>query len=276
MSWYYAEKGAQKGPVNEQEFQSLVQSGAIRADTLVWREGMANWVAYGSLGATPAAAPAPTAAAAAATATATTTTASVAIESADSGRCAECGGVFARKDMVAYGDKLVCAGCRDAFFQKVREGVETGAAMNYGGFWLRFVAKIIDSLALMVVNLAFQIPYFAFIIPMAAQPEQNDPAAVMTIMMLNFLLFFLQVGVGLGYSIFFVGRYGATPGKMALSLKVVRADGGKVTYMRAFGRAGAEYLSSMILAIGYIMAGFDEEKRTLHDRICDTRVIRTN
>jgi uncharacterized RDD family membrane protein YckC len=31
----------------------------------------------------------------------------------------------------------------------------------------------------------------------------------------------------------------------------------------------------MILYIGYIMAGFDDEKRTLHDRICDTRVIKT-
>ena len=31
----------------------------------------------------------------------------------------------------------------------------------------------------------------------------------------------------------------------------------------------------LILGIGYIMAGFDEQKRTLHDRICDTRVIKS-
>jgi hypothetical protein len=35
-------------------------------------------------------------------------------------------------------------------------------------------------------------------------------------------------------------------------------------------------LSSLTLAIGYIMAAFDDEKRSLHDRICDTRVIRLN
>jgi uncharacterized RDD family membrane protein YckC len=32
-------------------------------------------------------------------------------------------------------------------------------------------------------------------------------------------------------------------------------------------------VSGMILLIGYIMAGFDNEKRALHDRVCDTRVI---
>ena len=36
----------------------------------------------------------------------------------------------------------------------------------------------------------------------------------------------------------------------------------------------AEMLSGMILGIGYLMAAFDDEKRALHDRICDTRVVR--
>ena len=71
-----------------------------------------------------------------------------------------------------------------------------------------------------------------------------------------------------------MGRFGATPGKMACGLKVVMADGGKVTYLRALGRAFSEILSGIILYIGYIMAGFDDEKRALHDRICDTRVIK--
>jgi uncharacterized RDD family membrane protein YckC len=60
---------------------------------------------------------------------------------------------------------------------------------------------------------------------------------------------------------------------MALSLKVVRADGSKVSYMRAFGRAAAEIVSGILLLIGYIIAGFDDEKRALHDRMCDTRVV---
>ena len=61
---------------------------------------------------------------------------------------------------------------------------------------------------------------------------------------------------------------------MAFGLKVVLPDGGRVTYWRAFGRHFAEMVSAFTLAIGYIMAGFDSQKRSLHDRICSTRVIK--
>jgi uncharacterized RDD family membrane protein YckC len=85
---------------------------------------------------------------------------------------------------------------------------------------------------------------------------------------------FIQTSVAVAYTTFFVGKYGATPGKMACGLQVVRPDGGRVTYLRAFGRYFAEWLSQITLLIGYIIAAFDDEKRSLHDLICDTRVIR--
>lgn len=61
---------------------------------------------------------------------------------------------------------------------------------------------------------------------------------------------------------------------MALKLKIVRPNGDPITYGRALGRYFGEMLSGLILCIGFMMAGWDEEKRTLHDRVCDTRVIR--
>jgi uncharacterized RDD family membrane protein YckC len=48
-----------------------------------------------------------------------------------------------------------------------------------------------------------------------------------------------------------------------------------ITAGRAAGRYFAKMISSMILMIGYIIAGFDSQKRALHDIICDTRVIKT-
>jgi uncharacterized RDD family membrane protein YckC len=84
----------------------------------------------------------------------------------------------------------------------------------------------------------------------------------------------LSIVLGFGYVTFFLGRYGATPGKMACGLKVVRPDGDGISYARAFGRMWAEYLSSLIFCIGYLMVAFDNEKRSLHDRICDTRVVK--
>jgi uncharacterized RDD family membrane protein YckC len=76
------------------------------------------------------------------------------------------------------------------------------------------------------------------------------------------------------YAVFFISRYSATPGKLAVGLKLVRSDGSPLSTGRIIGRYFSEWLSSITLLIGYIMAGFDEEKRALHDRICDTRVIR--
>jgi len=42
---------------------------------------------------------------------------------------------------------------------------------------------------------------------------------------------------------------------------------------QAVGRYLAYLLNSFTLLIGFIIAGFDTEKRALHDRICDTRVV---
>jgi len=82
--------------------------------------------------------------------------------------------------------------------------------------------------------------------------------------------------IGATYEGVFVSRFGATPGKMALDLKVIRPDGGPLSLGRAVGRYFAKIVSGIILAIGYIMAGFDSQKRALHDMICDTRVIRVS
>jgi uncharacterized RDD family membrane protein YckC len=84
----------------------------------------------------------------------------------------------------------------------------------------------------------------------------------------------LGFGIGVAYCLFFIPRYQATPGKMALGLKIVRADGSPLSKGRIVGRYFAELVSGMILMIGYIIAAFDDQKRALHDMICDTRVIK--
>ncbi len=255
MNWFYAENGVQKGPVDEERFQALIADGTVRPDTLVWREGLSEWRTCGDVLGT-GAAPPPVATAAAGTRE----------------TCAECGASFIRDDMVAYGEKFVCAGCRDVFFQKVREGVTDGAALVYAGFWIRFAAYVIDYIALFVVGQLIQLP-LAFLFPITGFDPQN-PVATGAFVLFLVVSMLLQTAVWVGYGAFFIGKFGATPGKMALSLKVVRPDGGPVSYARAAGRTLAHMLSGMILLIGYIMAAFDEEKRSLHDRICDTRVTR--
>jgi hypothetical protein len=43
MKWYYVEGGQQQGPVSDAELEGKSRAGAITPETLVWREGMANW-----------------------------------------------------------------------------------------------------------------------------------------------------------------------------------------------------------------------------------------
>ena len=66
----------------------------------------------------------------------------------------------------------------------------------------------------------------------------------------------------------------ATLGKMIFGMKVTDLNGNRISFARATGRHFAKYLSSMILFIGYIMAGFTERKQALHDMIAGTLVIR--
>jgi hypothetical protein len=43
-NWYYARNGHQVGPVSESEIPSLINSGVVVASTLVWHEGLTDWI----------------------------------------------------------------------------------------------------------------------------------------------------------------------------------------------------------------------------------------
>jgi hypothetical protein len=43
--WYYAQGGTQQGPVSAAVLKNLLASGQLPTETLIWREGMANWQA---------------------------------------------------------------------------------------------------------------------------------------------------------------------------------------------------------------------------------------
>jgi uncharacterized RDD family membrane protein YckC len=74
-------------------------------------------------------------------------------------------------------------------------------------------------------------------------------------------------------AMFTASSYQATPGKMAVGLRVVDQYGQRLGFGRATGRHFAKILSGLICAIGYIMAGWDERKQALHDKLASTYVI---
>ena len=194
--------------------------------------------------------------------------------------CSQCGRPSPLDELARFGATLVCPACKSSFVQKLREGVAPVApAFRYGGFWIRFVAAVIDAVILGVVSSALE-----FLIVGSAfrpllniqQPVPPDEALAAFGSMMGTLALSMLVSILLtaAYEGFFVARVGATPGKMALGLKVVRPNGGPVTLGRAFGRYFAKWLSSLTLGIGYMIAGVDAQKRAMHDMIADTRVIK--
>jgi uncharacterized RDD family membrane protein YckC len=251
MNLYYAEGDQQVGPVGKTELQALIRAKKLNARSLVWQEGMESWQELGvfirkcSGKGSQANSPA------------------VPVRQSI---CSECRQSFAEDEMIRFQESWVCAGCKPVFIQKIKEGVSVAGAMEYAGFWIRFGAIVIDAFIIWILNLILFIPLGILI------PKSPEDSYVFFSFMP--LMIIAQYAIPAAYDTWFVGKYGATLGKMACNIKVVVEDGSRLTYMRAFGRHFAKWLSSMILAIGFIMAAFDDQRRTLHDRICETRVVR--
>jgi uncharacterized RDD family membrane protein YckC len=270
MKWYYAEGGRQVGPVEESVLDELLRQGTVGDDTLVWREGMAAWQRHAAVrgGSSPspgnpsAAVPPPP---------------PVAAPVGDTRYCSECGRPFPASQLTSYGDVSVCAQCQPAYTQRQR-GTGLGARRHFGGFWIRYLAIIIDVIILGAIGFIIRIPLGLAVggvgLSLGRNPDPSQVlAALPAILSLAGLSFLIQLALSLVYEVYFLSTRGATPGKMALGLKVTRADGGPISPGLAAGRYFARILSWLTLCIGFIIAGFDSEKRALHDYICGTRVV---
>ncbi len=144
------------------------------------------------------------------------------------------------------------------------------ASMEYGGFWIRFAAKILDGLIQNIILVPFAL-LFSPRISLIGRGGPPTPAEIATLV----LVVLGGCVVSLCYNTFFLGKFGATPGKMVCGLKVLTPEGTPISYARALGRVAAEFLSAMFCNLGYIIAAFDSQKRSLHDHIASTRVIKT-
>jgi uncharacterized RDD family membrane protein YckC len=263
MKWYYADAGRQVGPVEDAQLDELLRSGAVRDDTLVWREGMASWQPHSAARGPAKPIPIPAAA----------------VPIAGETRfCSECGRPSPANEMVTIGAATVCAQCKPLYMQRVREGGQAIGVRRYAGFWIRFVALIIDAIILGVVGTIITLPLrmiLGFSAVTVAQTQDPAQALAMLPAILGAagLSIFVNLILGVAYEAYFVSAKGGTIGKLALGLQIIRLDGSRLSMGQAVGRFFARWLSAIILYIGFIMAGFDPEKRALHDRICNTLVI---
>ncbi len=132
------------------------------------------------------------------------------------------------------------------------------------GFWVRAGAQFIDGVILMVAG------FFCGLVLGIALAMVECPQQVASV-----LGGILGLVISCLYFTFMTGATGKTLGKMAVGAKVIMADGSPIGYGRALGRWFAYIVNNLTLGIGWIWAGFQEQKRGLHDYIAGTRVIYT-
>jgi uncharacterized RDD family membrane protein YckC len=146
-----------------------------------------------------------------------------------------------------------------------------------GGFWIRLVAYLLDAF---IVSIAAVIIIGIFIAIVLLSDESIDDSMdslfiigcavvmVLALLVINWLYEALMTS----------SPRGATLGKQALGLRILRADGAQLSFGRATAR---HFLKVMItplvpFAIGYLMAAFTGRKRALHDVLGDTLVIKSH
>ena len=135
---------------------------------------------------------------------------------------------------------------------------------EYVGFWKRVVAAAIDTLILLVVI----VPLILAVYGREYFARSQDTGFV------GVWDFVIQVVLPAIAVILFWKYRGATPGKMAISARIVdAATGGPPATGRLVLRY-IGYIASMLpLFIGFIWIGIDRRKQGFHDKIAGTVVI---
>ena len=131
--------------------------------------------------------------------------------------------------------------------------IDLKSDVHYGGFWIRFVAAILDGIIFGIPNAILQ---FALMLLTG-----------------SLMLSYLPSLIVLALTIYLDGVVGGTPGKLILGLRIVNEQGASIGIPRAILRYLAKIVSGVILFIGYIMIGFTQKKQGLHDMIASTYVV---
>lgn len=135
--------------------------------------------------------------------------------------------------------------------------------VEYAGFWIRVGAALIDTLLIMIIIL----PLLSYIYGIDYWLGDSFFFGFWDLM-LNYILPAIAV------ILFWIFK-SATPGKMALRLKIVDANTGqKVSTGRLIGRYLGYYVSAIPLLLGIIWVGIDKRKQGWHDKLAGTVVIR--
>lgn len=126
-----------------------------------------------------------------------------------------------------------------------------------GGFWMRFVATIIDSFILSAV-------LFAVFSTFTESYLSSEEWSAWDI---------ASLGVDIAYAGIAVAVWSTTIGKRVFAAYILRPDGSRVSFGRALGREAFKLLLPPLFIVSIFMVAIRQDKRALHDLVADTVVI---
>ena len=129
------------------------------------------------------------------------------------------------------------------------------------GFWVRYLAYVVDSLVLNLILLLIGIGL-----------------GLLSLVLEGMVVYWVGLAVSIGLPMWYFtksesGIFQGTMGKRALGIIVTDLNGNKITTGAAFGRFIGRILSGAFLGAGFAMAAITEKKQTLHDQMTKTLVV---
>jgi uncharacterized RDD family membrane protein YckC len=136
--------------------------------------------------------------------------------------------------------------------------------LEYVGFWARVLAALIDTVMLLTLTL----PLTYFIYGQLSAPGGTHMAMGPMDVLINWVLPAALV-------IWLWSRLQATPGKMAISARIVDAETGNAPTLTQFViRYLGYFVSTIPFCLGLLWVAFDRRKQGWHDKLAHTVVVR--
>ena len=260
--WYYSDATrTQRGPVGAADLAALHTKGLLPPETLVWREGMSAWKPWQEMIREVIAGGAPD-----------DPRAEALVRAAEAAPQDGAYRPYAIAEPSPYAPPK--ANVEESF------SVVQGGRVVYAGFLKRLAASFIDSFVTAALSYIVQIPLMLlFGVGMAGMGNSADPFGTGMGVAMLVMIYAVSIGIPLLYfSWMHSSSNQASLGKMAVGIKVVRGNGERISFWRAFGRYVAFLLLSILtLGVGALVSAFTsgltERKQALHDMICDTLVV---
>ena len=248
MQYFIGRSGKQYGPYSLDQLRQAAEQGKFASGDLAWHEGMAGWAPVEQVLGTPAGAGG-----------------HVHVGAAAAPAVSPSAHASAMMAAPAYAAAAPAAVGYSPYTPPAAPLVAQATQEAYGGFWLRVLAYMLDS----VVVTAGTIPLAFMAGLMIGFNGGRSEAAELVGNLIGIAMAWIYA------ALMESSAKQATLGKMALRLKVTDEAGQRISFGRATGRHFAKYLSALLLCIGFIMVAFDQRKQGLHDKMAGTLVVKT-